>query len=170
MIRGTPGFRYDDVQGLNEILNIKTIHPRSYSLLCTLDSVNQLKWKHVVFEYGHRSDNDTILHLRREFVDTKQLDKKSKPKFTFAFEDERINVSYVSVTADVSVHLLNQCDFCCDFSFESCYHFIGFYSHHGPSFSIIRSMWHNMDFEQRSTVWIKNRLPHNWPFLERTSD
>lgn len=103
MIRGTPGFKYDDVQGLNELLNIKTIHPRSYSLLCTLDSVNQLKWKHVVFEYGQRSDNDTILHLRREFVDTKQLDKKSKPKFTFAFEDEQINVSYVSVTADVSV-------------------------------------------------------------------
>lgn len=111
MIRGTPGFKYDDVQGLNAILNIKTIHPRSYSLLCTLDSVNQLKWKHVVFEYGQRSDNDTILHLRREFVDTKQLEKKSKPKFTFAFEDEQINVSYVSVTADVSVIYQNDLTF-----------------------------------------------------------
>lgn len=102
MIRGTPGFKYDDVQGLDQILNIKKIHPRSYSLLCTLNNVNQLKWKNVLFEHGQRVENDIILHLQREFIDTELLAKKLVPKFTFSFENEQINISYVSLMADVS--------------------------------------------------------------------
>lgn len=91
------------MHGLDRILNIKRIHPRSYSLLCTLNNVKQHKWKNVLSEYGNRTDQDVVLHLQREFIDTKMLTKKSMPKFTFSFEDERINISYVSVTADVSI-------------------------------------------------------------------
>lgn len=91
------------MHGLDRILNIKRIHPRSYSSLCTLNNVKQRKWKNVLFEYGNRTDQDVVLHLQREFIDTKMLTKKSMPKFTFSFEDERINISYVSVTTDVSI-------------------------------------------------------------------
>ena len=113
-IRGIPGFKYDEINGLDQILGIKEVNPRSYSLLCTLNHLNALKWKNTLFEFGHRSDNDVILHLQREFIDIKQLMKKSIPKHTFSFEDERININYVSVMADVSVDQLqglHLCDF-----------------------------------------------------------
>lgn len=55
----------------------------------------------MLFEFGSRTDNDVILHLKREFIDTKF--DNSMPKFTFSFDDEQINISYVTVMADVSV-------------------------------------------------------------------
>lgn len=103
-IRGTLGFKFDDVQGLERMLNIKRIHPRSFRLLCTLNN-NNVKWKKVLYEFGSRTGNDVMLHLQREFIDTKDLTSKAKPKFTFSFQDERINISYVSITADVSVNI-----------------------------------------------------------------
>lgn len=116
MIRGTPGFRLDDVQGLDRILNIKRIHPRSYSLLCISDDVKQFKRKNVLFEYGHRSNDDVFLHLQREFIEAEKSDKKSIPKFTFAFEDKQISISYVSIMADVSIEqwLAVESDWICE--------------------------------------------------------
>lgn len=49
-------------------------------------------------------------------------------------------------------------------------HFIGFFSHPGPSCFIIKSMWHNMEFGQRFTGWIYCPFPHNWPSLVLMSD
>lgn len=101
VIRGTPGFKYDDMNGLDRILNITRINPRSYSFLCTLNNdSNNVRWRKVLYEFGSRTESDVILHLQREFIDTKG--KKSKRKYKFSFEDEQINISYVSVMADVS--------------------------------------------------------------------
>lgn len=102
-IQGTPGFKFDALQGLDRFLNINRIRPRSYSFLCITNNVRLLKWKNVLYEFGHRSDSDVVLHLQKQFIDTKVLSKESIPKFTFLFENAEVNMSYVSVMADVSV-------------------------------------------------------------------
>lgn len=97
-IKGKPGFKFDALEGLDHLLDIKMINPRPYGLICTENNVKHFKKKKTIFEFGNRRAGDFPVHYRSERVSG----KNSRPKITFEFDDALVNITYVALNTDVS--------------------------------------------------------------------
>lgn len=98
-IRGVPGFKFDVIEQLDRLLNIKMFKPRSLGLICTKNDKKHLKRKNIIYEYGNRIADDFVAHYQSEVV----VAGNEKSKFSFDFQDSLVNISYVALTVDVSL-------------------------------------------------------------------
>lgn len=97
-IQGQPGFKFDVIDGLDRLLNIKMFKPRSYSFICTEHETKHFKRKTIIYEFGTRHIDDFLAYYQSEAI----VVDKSMPKFTFHFQNPVVNISYVALSSDVS--------------------------------------------------------------------